>query len=58
MDVVFIFEIVFTFKVVFIFEVVFIFKVVFIFEVVFSIYSLSRPNLFFTASKYDLKHQR
>ena len=28
------------------------------FEVLFSIYSMSRPNLLFTASKSDLKHLR
>ena len=42
--------------VVFISEVIFIFEVVFIFEIVFSIYSMSRPKLLFTASKYNLKH--
>ena len=41
-----------------IFQVIFIVEVVFNFEVVFSIYSMSRPNLFFTASKSDLKHLR
>ena len=48
----------FIFDIVFIFEVVFIFKVVFTFEVVFLIYSMSRSNLLFTASKSDLKHLR